>query len=728
MRFTQLFVVIGLIAVSRLHGQTWQWLNPMPQGDNISQITFINSQRGWIVVWSKSLLHTFDGGSMWQLLSTNISLRRISFITELEGWGVGSEHRSSLDAGIYHTTDGGRTWTHQLTDSIWGAFEDVKFTDAKHGWGLTSGSVWHTSDGGQTWNIQASRGFVRPAGGEYRLSFRDSLRGWMGGWQYYVSKTLDGGKAWERDSTLEGYNHFVFVDTLHGWASSTVQSWTRRNVARSTDGGLSWVETPSPLMGMAHPLSATACLAFADDGIYKTIDGGASWTLISRTTFNRAFIHNATNGWAHQDSGPNYFQTTDGGVSWIDRSEDAFGPGISFLWAADFVDTSYGWTVGSTFLEGTRIDEFVARTTDGGKTWVKTGTHLSSEPLAVSFVDRTTGWIAGRSGMIRKTTDGGFTWKVQQSGTTFTLWDVQFLDRLNGFSTGGSGPADPNVGAILKTNDGGETWLNITPLNTPRLGPLQFVDTLYGWVGGSSNFLRTTNGGVSWENPAPDSSIVGIDAFYFVDRMKGWGKGGAADFTQYHIMITDDGGTTWTIQFSDFLLDRPFGGEISFYDSLKGWVVGGQGAIWFTSDGGVTWENRTGFTTQFLRGIALAGTEKAWVVGTRGAILGLARDGVVSVVEENHPLLAEPIQLSPNFPNPFNALTTISYRLGVPGPVTLELYDILGRRVMRRELGYREIGEYTLQVNPQNLSSGIYFYSLITPHQRSPWGKMIFVR
>lgn len=76
---------------------------PVASGDHIEQIHFVNAMRGWIVVWSKSLLHTSDGGQTWRLTPTNINLRKVSFIDGNRGWGIGSSHRYTYEAGIYHT-------------------------------------------------------------------------------------------------------------------------------------------------------------------------------------------------------------------------------------------------------------------------------------------------------------------------------------------------------------------------------------------------------------------------------------------------------------------------------------------------------------------------------------------------------------------------------------------------------------------------------------------------
>lgn len=709
-------IFLAPVLIQQSIAQTsWQWQNPLPQGDNIEQIQFVNATRGWIVVWSRNLLHTSDGGQTWEPIPSNISLRRISFIDENRGWGIGSDHPFTYHAGVYHTTDGGRTWAHQYTDSVWGPLEDIKFTDPRNGWAIGQGFMRHTSDGGVTWQPQTA--YVRPAGGDYTISFRDSLRGWAGGWQFYASTTLDGGQTWVRDSSLEGYNRFVFVDTLYGWASSTFESWRRRMVARTTDGGLTWFETPSPLRGLAFPISETHCIAFGDTGVYRTINGGASWALIHTHGYRDGFVQSASNMWATQYLSSSFFHSTDEGYTWANRTNDAFGPGYSVLYSVDFVDTLHGWAVGGAGFAGNFL---VGRTKDGGRHWTRLPAAFPSEPLSVSFVSPTTGWVTGRNGLIRKTSDGGLNWQQQASGTLNALWDVQFLDSLKGFAAGAGG-------VVVKTTNGGEEWLDITPAGVGGLGSIQFVDSLFGWIGGSPFFMKTTDGGETWFNPISDPTIV-VGPFFFVSRERGWAYGPySAKPWQTSLLTTYDGGATWVEQERDSTSADMFGGGVSFVDSVTGWMVGHGGSIWFTSNGGLNWENQTGITARFLRGIATVPPKKAWVVGDVGTIINYGNDGTVSVRENNGIAIPEKLYVSQNYPNPFNAQTSLRYRIPKAGLVTLELFDLLGRLVKKSDEGYRTAGDHTLTIRLEDAASGIYFFKLTSSGQYQ-WGKIVLIR
>ena len=68
--------------------------------------------------------------------------------------------------------------------------------------------------------------------------------------------------------------------------------------------------------------------------------------------------------------------------------------------------------------------------------------------------------------------------------------------------------------------------------------------------------------------------------------------------------------------------------------------------------------------------------------------------------------------LSQNFPNPFNAGTTIGFGLPKDENVTLKVYDILGREITTIFEGTKASGAYRVQWNPKGLASGVYRYRL----------------
>ncbi|MCF7804878.1 MAG: T9SS type A sorting domain-containing protein [Candidatus Marinimicrobia bacterium] len=68
--------------------------------------------------------------------------------------------------------------------------------------------------------------------------------------------------------------------------------------------------------------------------------------------------------------------------------------------------------------------------------------------------------------------------------------------------------------------------------------------------------------------------------------------------------------------------------------------------------------------------------------------------------------------LEQNYPNPFNPTTSITFSLKKSGQATLELYNVLGKRVRTLTDGNYTAGQHTLTLNGSNLPSGVYYYKL----------------
>jgi hypothetical protein len=69
--------------------------------------------------------------------------------------------------------------------------------------------------------------------------------------------------------------------------------------------------------------------------------------------------------------------------------------------------------------------------------------------------------------------------------------------------------------------------------------------------------------------------------------------------------------------------------------------------------------------------------------------------------------------LSPNYPNPFNPQTKISFSVPKESFITLKVYDVLGREVATLVQDTKQQGEYTVTWNADNVPSGVYFYKLL---------------
>ena len=78
--------------------------------------------------------------------------------------------------------------------------------------------------------------------------------------------------------------------------------------------------------------------------------------------------------------------------------------------------------------------------------------------------------------------------------------------------------------------------------------------------------------------------------------------------------------------------------------------------------------------------------------------------------------LLQDYSIEQNYPNPFNSQTIIKFSLLKPSYIKINLYDIAGKYITTLLNEFKSNGSFFLQFDPQknNLSSGIYFYKLIT--------------
>ncbi len=109
--------------------------------------------------------------------------------------------------------------------------------------------------------------------------------------------------------------------------------------------------------------------------------------------------------------------------------------------------------------------------------------------------------------------------------------------------------------------------------------------------------------------------------------------------------------------------------------------------------------------------IVYALTDSALLKVTPSGIFTLSR--IITSIEQPERSL-EPARyvLHQNYPNPFNPTTTIRYELAKTGPVTLTVWNVLGRRVAVLANGTEPKGMHQVSFDASRLSSGVYFYRL----------------
>lgn len=95
-----------------------------------------------------------------------------------------------------------------------------------------------------------------------------------------------------------------------------------------------------------------------------------------------------------------------------------------------------------------------------------------------------------------------------------------------------------------------------------------------------------------------------------------------------------------------------------------------------------------------------------------GCIIGDSTYGTILSVGKSFSNDIRGYSLFQNYPNPFNPSTNISFSIPEGQLVELNIYDLLGRKLMSLLNEYRHSGKHDIKFNNSNLASGVYFYQL----------------
>ena len=101
--------------------------------------------------------------------------------------------------------------------------------------------------------------------------------------------------------------------------------------------------------------------------------------------------------------------------------------------------------------------------------------------------------------------------------------------------------------------------------------------------------------------------------------------------------------------------------------------------------------------------------------------------GILIGIEQLSTKVPDNYRLYQNYPNPFNPVTRIKFDLKRSSAVKLVLFDVLGRKVAEPVNEFLKAGSFEVELNMQNLSSGIYFYELSADDFRQTQ-KMVLVK
>jgi photosystem II stability/assembly factor-like uncharacterized protein len=316
-------------------GRTWQqqltWDGPGP-----AQVRFSADGAQGLMVGQGGvpLFTTADGGAHWQRMALPPQATQVAqqyFLDAREGWIISYLNEATPGiAGVFHTGDGGQTWTQTARLDV-----NQDFSNGQAGGSLQGNLVFSDSSTGWFTPVASSGTGITPV-------------------QPFLDVTHDGGKTWT-------------VHTFAPPAGVVLNSSTaifRPPVFFNDREGVELVIQQSvPTGGAAPTLGATYA--------YTTTDGGDHWSapqevVVPAGNFAPDFKMIDTRIWLIF-GGAKVERTTDGGRHW-----EVLGgalPANSFALQLDFQDVNHGGVALIVFGAQPRLALY--RTTDGGAHWTE---------------------------------------------------------------------------------------------------------------------------------------------------------------------------------------------------------------------------------------------------------------------------------------------------------------------------------------------------------------------
>ncbi len=313
---------------------------------------------------------------------------------------------ASESGGLFKTADSGIHWSHvdalpaYYTSAVAYVTSDILLATTTDWFSVTNdgGGIWRSPDGGLTWSH-----IVNPApplpGVVWRFKANEISTAPDTGDIYVatsfgVSKSTDQGVTWNVETPFEGFEatsvaaqsgNLVIASTFDGRAST--------NVARSEDGGATWLPTTFPLPfgsnelhGLSSsPLDAKTFYAYGDPDFFVSEDSGATWSKIAKD-FSRQ---------------PQDFCGGNGFVKAV-----AAAAGLT-LWLGNRCHVAQ---LAAPQISGTSHFDY------SGQVTLSTVDHWDSRDIAFDTHTLRTPILLATDGGVDRTSDGGRTWMLTGSG------------------------------------------------------------------------------------------------------------------------------------------------------------------------------------------------------------------------------------------------------------------------------------------------------------------------
>ena len=608
-------------------GGEWAWQHPLPQGNDLLAVDFINDNLGIAVGKGGTIIRTTNGGSSWNAVDpiTNNTLTDVKFTDNQTVFAVGNDDNGQCQ--VYRSLDAGLNWaTTDMPSDGWVEALAVASEDVIYAGGISTilsfapaAYLCATTNSGQSWSrLQAGI-----QAGIMGLHFVQEEVGFAACGDGKIYQTLNGGDDWSElvADSEHPFTDIAFFGIENGWASvglPYVGISDEPQLFVSNYNGEVWEGVNFPWNISLNSLSMPVLGTIIAGGferftgyVYVPIvmvssDGGHQWTMFELYSFasdadmvndldfvdgNKGWIVGPSNFIAHTDNAGNSF-----------TSQSQIGTSEYELMDVEFVNSWVGWAVGA--LHGDSA--LVLHTVNGGDSWERFVENIIHPFRAITFPESFSGWAASDSGKVYQLigiNDQG--WIERSTGTLYTLNDILFTDLSSGWVVG-------DMGTLMTTTDG-IIWTPIDLGTTENLLCIEFITDSIGFVGGEGGaFYRTDDAGENW-GALDAPANYDIVALSFTDADTGW-----AGTASGYVLRTYDGGVNLT---SLANVGAGMLSDIEFVSTVYGFICGPDGMIWTSTDRGSSWSDEISGTDLDLNRFFFRGDDEGWVVGKGGAIL-----------------------------------------------------------------------------------------------------------
>jgi photosystem II stability/assembly factor-like uncharacterized protein len=647
-------------------------------------------------IFGNGILKSTDAGATWNLTSLSYDIPSGYGFNVIEDNPTTRTILAGANDGLWRSTDEGDTWARVAGN---GNYFDVK-------WRPGDPTTVYVAKGRDPFlNFQTSNGiFVSTDDG---LNFSLAGTGQPNG--SIIAKTKIAVTAADPDYI---YAHYV---TTSGWRTLGIyrstdagQTWQVRNNTINMAGGQGWYNN----VIMVDPNNTERVVA-GGNILFTSDDGGLTFVALNETIpfgddvaphwDNHALAYEPGSNstlWITTDGGP--WRSSDDGATWTRRTHGI----VSY----QFYDIGVAQSDPLFIMGGTQDNGVPGRLDEDSwfhSTVITDGFVCNIDPKNENVV-----YSEGQHGTHIKSLDGGQTWFPIQtgiggSGTWMTPVDLDQNDPNHLYTSTSSG--------TFRTRNGGSNWelisshrarwISMNPENGDIVWTVHNSDGVWfsdddgaSWTH-SFSFPATTLATKIQADPSdPTSAFVTV---------AGYSTGGP------HILRTTDAGLSWQDVTGDFP-DQPANTMIADPLAPSDWYVGADVGVWRSTDGGATWvPYGTGLVNALVTDLEIRRSGRKLVAGTYGR----------GVFEIDLPLGPSSVELtgnrSPNlmldppYPNPVSGRATLRFAARGKAPVSLEVFDVMGRRTSSLVQNGRADGIIRMvSWSAESLPDGVYLVKL----------------